>query len=303
VTVTHNTSLASLVVNKRKLPQILRNDVPPLLVAGTAVVPLLPTPSRLWGVLHSDIGKKIKHKDQGATVVNVHTDIRQLEIDGRRFWVPRRVANRKEMRRERIKRQYTSGLRVAFSGLHYTGQARPVANTVPVECLYREIPPDTIAFLRSLRRPESRLTVTSSTMTRMMSVFIRAANLKLWLHQMLNKKSKQLMENLVVEHLRKSQMSDQRVSAVYDVLVGGVALAVAAKQRGLDESHLRQVVNRVARKVRPVCEARVVAWAGGDEIQKAADELANLETQKARMLNLTPEEVRAGVVAEIANQR
>jgi len=205
--------------------------------------------------------------------------------------------------KERIRRQYTGGLRVAFSGLHWTGQARPQGQVIPIENLYREIPPETIAFLRWLRNPESRLMVTSSAMTRMMSIFIRAANLKRGLHQMLNKKSKELMENLVVEHLRRSQMNDQRVSAVYDVLVGGVALAVAAKQRGLDESHLRQVVNRVARKVRPLAEGQIIAWASGDEIQRAADELANLETQKTAMVNSTSEQVRARVVAESASQR
>lgn len=298
MTVTHNTSLASLVVNKRKLPQILRNDVAPLLVAGTSVVPLLATPSRLWGVLHSDIGKKIKHKDQMATIVNVHNDIRQLEIEGRRFWVPRRVANRKQMRQERIRRQYKGGLRVAFSGLHYVGEKYPEGYfRIPIEDLYREIPPETIAYLR--RWGVSRLTVTSSSMTRMMSVFIRASNLKRRLHQMLNEKSKQLMENLVVEHLRKSQLSDKRIAAVYDVLVGGVALAAVAKQRGLDENHLRQVVNRVAGKIRPLAESQIIEWASGDDVQGEAKELAELEAQKARMLILTPAELRTEQVASL----
>lgn len=246
-------------------------------------------------------GKTILHRKQICEVIETHAQLRQLmplvdkdlnEANPQLFWVPLRPASRKQMRQERIRRQYTSGLRVALSGLHYTGQARPVAESVPLELIYRELPEDTTRFLRSLGSPESRLPISSSRMTRMMSVFIRSANLKLWLHQQLNKKAKELMETLVVEHLRRSQMSDSHVNATYAVLVGGTALAAAAKQRGLDENHLRQVVNRVSRKVRPAVEAQIRTWAGEEEVQRAVFEISALESDKAMLVELKREETK-----------
>jgi hypothetical protein len=253
-------------------------------------------------------GKTIMHRGGICEVVETHNQVRQLmplinkdlnEANPQLFWVPLRPASRKQMRQERVRRQYTSGLRVAFSGLHYTGQARPIAESVPLESIYSEMPQETIKFLRSLGSPESRLPFSSSRMTRMMSVFIRSANLKLWLHQQLNKKTKELMETLVVEHLRRSQMSDSHVNATYAVLVGGTALAAAAKQRGLDESHLRQVVNRVTRRLRPAVEAQLTAWAGDEEIQRAVDEVGVLDAQKAAMIDLIPDELKRERITSI----
>jgi hypothetical protein len=252
-------------------------------------------------VLLFHAGKTILYRKQICEVIETHTQLRQLmplvgkdlcEAKPQLFWVPLRPASRKQMRQERIRRQYTSGLRVAFSGLHYTGQARPVAESVPLELIYRGLPEDTTRFLRSMGSPESRLPISSSRMTRMMSVFIRSANLKLWLHQQLNKKAKELTETLVVEHLRHSQMSDSHVNATYAVLVSGTALAAAATQRGLDESHLRQVVNRVKRQIRPVLQAQIRTWAGEDEVQRAVHEIEVLESDKAVLLDKTPDEIK-----------
>jgi len=298
---THESSLAfaSLIVNKRKLPQILRNDVPLLRVSGRAVEPLVLTPSRLWGVLHPDVGKQITHKNQKATIVNVHSVIRELEINGRRFWVPRRPATRKQLRSERIRRQYVSGIRVAFSGLHYTGQARPDADPVPVERIYREVPPETHRFLRHLGMPESRLTVIASWETRMMSVLTRLDNLKRLLRQQLNDKRKQFMENLVVETLRRSQMSDQRVAATYDVLVGGVALASAARYRGIDAGLLQQAVNRIARKVRPVVEVQLKVWIEQEAVGKTVANIDGLQGQKVAMFTLPPDQTKSEWVASL----
>lgn len=291
-------ALTSLIVNKRRLPAILQNDVP-LLRIRKPVQSLVMVPARLWGVLHRSIGKQILYCGLKATIANVHHELRQLEADGNRFWVPRRAGNRKQMRKERLRRQYSSGIRVAFSGLHYTGQARPDADSVPVENIYREIPVEVRRFLRSLGRPENCLTSTGSRETKLMSLFIRADNLKRMLRQQLNLKTKEFVENLVVEHLRRSQMSEQRISATYDVLVGGEALASVAKQRGLHEGNLRQIVNRVSRAVRPALEAQLNVWAGNDDVQKTVAEVGILEAEKVLLINQTTAQIASERVASL----
>jgi hypothetical protein len=270
--------------------------------------PLTPLQKYMLRVLLFHAGKTIKYRGGICEVVETRPQLRRLmplvnedlsEPNPDLFWVPRRAVNRKEMRADRIRRQYSSGLRVAFSGLHYVGDARPDANSIPIESIYRELDDEARHLLRSLGSPESRLTSTSSRETRLMSLFIRTDNLKRALLVQWNKKKREFMENLLVEHLRRSQMTDQRVSACYDVLVGGVALSAVAKQRGLHESHLRQVVNRVVRKVRPAVEAQLSAWVGEEEIQRAASEVGTLETQKAALFNQTPAQVKAEWVASL----
>jgi len=269
---------------------------------------LNPVQKYMLRVLLFHAKKTILHRKQICEVTETHTQLRQLmplvdkdlnDAKPQLFWVPLRPASRKQMRQERIRRQYTSGLRVVFSGLHYTGEARPIKDTVPLKDIYREIESETRRLLRSLGGPESRLPITSSRMTQLMSLFIRSHNLKRMLHQQLNKKKKEFMENLVVEHLRRSQLSESRIAATYDVLVGGVALASAAKQRGLHESHLRQVVNRVVRKVRPAVEAQLSVWAGEEEIQRAVVEINALESQKAVLLDPTPAQLETEKVVSL----
>ena len=79
-------------------------------------------------------GKTIIHKNTLCEVVETHDQIRRLlplvdrdltESKVKPFWVPRRSVNRKEMRKERIHRQYVSGLRKVFTAPHYTGEPRP----------------------------------------------------------------------------------------------------------------------------------------------------------------------------------
>jgi len=261
-------------------------------------------------------GKTIQHKSRICEVVETHSQISRLlpiidedlsESKPEPFWVPRRPANRKQLRNERIRRQYVGGIRVAFSGLHYTGQARPVRdwqnrlmdrNSVPVEDIYREVPPETRRFLIHLGKPESRLVFTASWATRKMSVFTRLDNLKRMLRQQLNEKKKQFIENLVVETLRRSQMSDQRIAATYDVLVGGVAVTSAARQRGFDEGRLRQVVNRITRKVRPQAEIQLRAWLEAEEgVKETVMEIDALETQKSVILTISPGQAKRERVA------
>lgn len=106
------TALASLLVNKRKLPALLRHDVPPLRLAGTTVEPLVATRSRLWGVLHSDVGKKILHRGQAVAILNVHQNtrlvIRTNEEEHKAFWIPRRPTDRTQFNIERMWRSRRS---------------------------------------------------------------------------------------------------------------------------------------------------------------------------------------------------
>lgn len=119
-------SLSRLVMNQRKLPAILRTDVPPPRIGGTPVQSLIAARTNLWGVLHSDIGKRICHKGCSVTIVNVHGEVRQIEDSGgERFWIPRRAANKKELRKQRIAHQFAQGIRKVFGQPCWTGEPRP----------------------------------------------------------------------------------------------------------------------------------------------------------------------------------
>ena len=120
------TAPASLLVNKRKLPALLRHDVPPLRLAGTTVEPLVATRSRLWGVLHSDVGKKILHRGQAVAILNVHQNtrlvVRTNEEEHKAFWIPRRPTDRTQFNIERMWRSRRSHtLRAPV----WTGEPRP----------------------------------------------------------------------------------------------------------------------------------------------------------------------------------
>jgi hypothetical protein len=91
-------------MNKRTLPAILRNDAPSLQSTGSTVESLIATTRRMWSVLHSDIGKTIQHDGYPATIVNVHANLRQIEIGGNRFWIPRRLSDRKRFNVEHVTR-------------------------------------------------------------------------------------------------------------------------------------------------------------------------------------------------------
>jgi len=79
-------------------------------------------------------GKTIFHKDAICEVIETHNQIRRLFplIDGdlkeakeTPFWVPRTPANRKDMKRERIRYQYANKTRNVFSVPHFVGEPRP----------------------------------------------------------------------------------------------------------------------------------------------------------------------------------
>ena len=118
-------AINALIMGKRKLPSILRREVPPLHVTSDV--------RRLMG--HSKVGKVIKHRGRPVIVLAVHENIRQV-TDGRYwFWVPRRTANRKKMNDERIRREYINRTRSVFFAPHFTGEPRPYGIPVTLQTL------------------------------------------------------------------------------------------------------------------------------------------------------------------------
>ena len=72
-------AINALIMGKRKLPSILRREVPPLHVTSDV--------RRLMG--HSKVGKVIKHRGRPVIVLAVHENIRQVVFafvaDAQRF--------------------------------------------------------------------------------------------------------------------------------------------------------------------------------------------------------------------------
>ena len=124
--------LASLLVNKRKLPTILRNEVSPLRIAGTAVEPFVATRRRLWGVLHSTVGKQIQHRGETITILSVYQNIRLVvpfgEGEHRAFWIPRRPINRKQFN---LERRWRSRRYRTLRAPVWTGEPRPPVDQNP----------------------------------------------------------------------------------------------------------------------------------------------------------------------------
>lgn len=282
--------MSSLVATKRTLPVCLRNSVAPVEISDD-VLPLIPPPG---------IAKVIKHRNQPAIVVDVHPDIRQLLVDGVRFWIPRRSSSRKSLRAERVKRQYTSGVRLGSPRISYTGEPRPDRDTVAIEDIYRELEEQTIRLLNNLGKPENRLATTASKESRLMSVMTRLDNLKGYLQALLRAKMKEFMENLTIEVLRRSKMSDQKIHAVYDVVCGGTAVETAANSRGLDVGWLTRRVRSVRAEVRPQLEKELRVWAEGEEeVTEAAQDTASLHEEKSVLVCVPPNVLRAEQISVI----
>jgi len=259
-------ALQSLVMNKRKLPAILRGNVPPLHIVGTPIQPLVATRKNLWGALHPDVGKRIRHKGCSVTIVNVHRDIRQIEdAYEKRCWIPRRPANKRELRIARIKFQYKSGVRRVFSQPCWTGEPRPTDRvTVPFEDAFGEIPESTKRFLCSIGREQARLLVKSAKETLLMSAAARLSNLKEFLRSRLAVKTKEFTEDETMEVLRRSQMSENRINAVYDVVLGRIPKEQAAHKRNLEVYSLKRTLRWVRAKVHPRVEKRLREWLSHD---------------------------------------
>lgn len=106
-------------------------------VSGSTDVPprgLDPTQKYMMRLLLFGAGETVIHRGRLCEVVETHDQLRQLhplinedlgEAKPSPFWVPRCPANKKEMREERIRRQYVSGLRRPFPPPHWPGESRP----------------------------------------------------------------------------------------------------------------------------------------------------------------------------------
>jgi hypothetical protein len=224
----------SLVVNKRTLPVILRNSVPPLIVNRTAVAQLIATPSRLWGALNSDVGKRIKHGDQIAVITNVHDNLRQLEIDDDRFWVPRRAEDRRSFRESRRKRR----MKTVFVPPSWTGSPRPSgADTVQLRSV-TDFDHKTIKSLTSSGGLRSSWRFGSGGV----SDYDRE-------QLQLQQKEKRKRDLLTVLNNSKSRMSTAMSNAVFDVLIDGSKVGQAASSRGLNPRSLSMTMMRVTQRL------------------------------------------------------
>lgn len=246
-----------IVATKWSLPAILRNSVPVLHITGD-VRPLLMTGDKLWGALHHDAGKVIKHDGQPAVILTVHDTLRLLQLpNGQRIWVPR-PRTTDVFAKDRTRRQFSSGVRQVHPTIHFTGEARPEDYvTVPLDNIYSEIPQDTAKFLRPLGAPETFLTSMATHLTRLMSLHSRLANLHVRLNDMLEAKKEEFYREVVIEHLRKSQLNDTRIAACYDVLVENLPVERVAADRGIRLGDLKQVVGRMVRVICPIVHERL----------------------------------------------
>lgn len=252
---------ASLVLNKRKLPAILRNEVSPLRIAGTAVESLVMTPRRLWGVLHSTVGKQIQHRGQTITILSVHQNTRLVvpfgEGEHRAFWIPRRPTNRKRFNLERMwrSRRYRT-LRAPV----WTGEPRPpieqnprvelsdFKNTLTPEEIIeisklgfdlRAMVPRTCTPFRSERRaPKTRRELGEVVIV------------KTPFNQMSPEQREQLdAHQRLMRVLSGSRKSSEMTGALYDVIVLGRDKKEVAEARGLSHASLVVTVSRTEAKM------------------------------------------------------
>jgi len=282
--------LKSLIVSKLKLPPILCNDAAPLRIARTATQLLVATQSNLWRVLHSDVGKRIHHKGRSVTIVNVHSDLRQIEdANGERIWISRRAVNKRELRKQRIARQYVQGIRRVFDQPCWTGEPRPSGKVaVPIESVFGDIPENTKRFLCFIGHEQARLLVKSAKETLLMSAATRLSNLKEFLHSRVAVVRKELTENLTVEILRRSQMSESRIYAVYDVVFEAKSVSEAAQKRNLDADSLKRTLRGLRAEVRPLVETQLLDRLSQDaELVASNHELDALKHSQAAIAGET----------------
>ncbi len=230
----------SLVVKKRTLPVILRNDVPPLIVRGTAVAQLIATRCRLWGVLNSDVGKRIKHGDQIAVVTNVHDNLRQIELDDDRVWVPRRAEDRRSFTESRRKRR----MKTVFVPPSWTGSPRPS----DVETVKR----DTVKWVIDEFDHETIKSLTSSGFkASWLGLRFGSGGVSDYDREQreLKQKEQRKRDLLTVLNSSKSRMSTAMSNAVFDVLINGTKVGEAASSRGLNPRSLSMTLMRVTQRL------------------------------------------------------
>ncbi len=224
-------TVQSLVVTKRAVPVFLTSDVPPLLVKGTAVECLIATPSRLWGVFHSDVGKRVKHHDKIAVIVNVRPNLRQIEIDNSRFWIPRRAEDRRSFAEDHRKRR----VKTIFRAPSWTGTPRPEAETVKLRSV-TEFDLRTIKLLMAGGGRSSRFGSGG------MSDYDKE-------QLELQRKKQRKRDLLTVLNSSRSRMSSAMFNAVFDVVVDGTEVGKAASARGLKPRSLSVTVMRLRQRM------------------------------------------------------
>jgi hypothetical protein len=261
-------SSKSLVVNKRELPAVLRNDVPPLHIAGTAAESLIVTPNRLPGVLHLDVGKQIQHRGQTVRILNVHENIRLVvplgEEEHRAFWIPRRAVNRGDSKEERIKRHYVVGINKAFVAPHWTGEPRPRAEAVTLPPWENLISEDLYTLTKSLGKYENRL-IPESSYWDMLSISPPTRHQRRLLEQKTREKyaalREKLRERLLRQILEESRLPEEKQLAVYDVLGLGQLIEQAAAARRVPPVSLENTVRRITTNVNQAYQAALQQYA------------------------------------------
>lgn len=257
----------SVVVSKSQLPAILRNVVPPLRLAGTATESIIATPNRLRGVLHSDVGKRINHKGKKATIVNVHDTLRELEIDGRRFWVPRRARNRRNFKQQRIKNLYDRGVKVAFLAPCYTGDSKPDAEAVSLPPWEKAISQELYDFAKYVaelskighRKPkllsESSWSEVSWGMLMQRPTRQERNMLEMKTRQKYAALKEKLQERLLRQIFADTRLSNDKQFAVYDVMALGRPIEQVAATRHLPIGSLENAVRRITTRVNQAYQA------------------------------------------------
>lgn len=246
----------SLVVSKRQLPAILRNDVPKLSITGTTAESLIVTPDSLWGVLHSDVGRQIKHRGKTVRILNVHENTRLVVPDGeeehRAFWIVRRAVNRRDLKEERITRHYVAGIKKAFVAPHWTGEPRPDKDTGTLPQWESLISEDLYSLTKSLGRYENRLIPESSCRDMLLKLPPTRHERNL-LEQKTRQKyaalREKLRERLLRQILEESRLPEEKQLAVYDVLGLGQPIEQAAAARRMAPISVENTVRRMSTKV------------------------------------------------------
>lgn len=277
--------IASLVMNKRRLPAILRSDVPLLRLENTLIQHLVATRTKLWGVLHADVGKTIKYDGRPAVILNVHKSIRQIGLDEyKSIWLSRRIANKREFKNLHIKRQFASGIRRLFTQPFWKGEPPPTHNLdgQPLEVIPHDvfagiftIEENTKRFLRSIGA--GRLLIKTAKETLLMSTATRLVNLKKYLHDLVVTKKKEITQNLTIEALRLSQMKENRLNAIYDLVFEERPLEETAAHRNIDPESLQRTYWRIQNEINTEVEKQFNEWLKlNPETASAYEELENL---------------------------
>jgi hypothetical protein len=249
----------SLVVNKRKLPAVLRHDIPELRIAGTAAESLIASPNGLWGVLHSDVGKQIQHRGRTVTILSVHQDTRLVVLIGeeqhRAFWIPRRAVNRRDFKEHRTQRLYDRGIKIAFVSPSFTGEPRPEAVTVSLPQWENLISGDLYRLTKSFGKYENRLISESffptfyRKMLRQRPTRQERKLLELKTRQKYAALKETLQEQVLRQIIADTRLPDDKQFAVYDVMALGQPIEQVAVTRQISVGSLENTVRRITTRV------------------------------------------------------